>query len=101
MIVAERSFTTATGAVRLRVAAPVADQDDWRCAFSLAWPDREDADYAMGVDSLQALHLALQKAHIDLLLSPEGRAGELRWLEMTDLGLPLPPGMTPETVQAD
>lgn len=98
MIIAERSFTAAAGPVRLRIAAPVPDQDDWRCDYRIAWPGREVDGHAMGIDAVQALNLALQTAHIDLLLSPEGQGGELRWLEMVDLGLPLPPGMTVEMV---
>jgi hypothetical protein len=100
MIVAERSFMAAAGAVRLQVLAPIPDEGDWRCDFKIAWAGRESSGYAMGVDAVQALFLALQKAHIELLTSAEGRRDELRWLEMEDLGLPLPPGMTAAMVKA-
>lgn len=108
MIVAERLFELveepggAAGAeVRLVVEAPAPDQDDFRCAFRIIWPDRESRGYGMGVDTAQALQLGLQRAHIELLRSAEGRRGALRWLGMEDLGLPLPPGMTAETVRED
>lgn len=48
----------------------------------------------MGVDSLQALLLALQKAHIDLLAYRRDSGRQVQWLEMQDLGLPLPPYVT-------
>ena len=86
--------------MELCVSEPQPDQRDFRCAYTIRWPTREQSGRAFGVDSLQALFLALQSAHIALLTSPEGQAGELRWLGMADLGLPLPLGLSADEVRA-
>jgi len=93
--VLERRFELEGGGeVVLTVEAPRPDGQDFRCSYRIAWPDETRDFYGMGVDSLQALMLGLANAHVDLLASPEGRRGELRWLGMGDLGLPLAKNVT-------
>jgi hypothetical protein len=93
----QRQFELATGSeVFVRFHRPAPDDDDFRCNYEIIWPDRKRASYAVGVDEVQALILAIQKAHVDLLSSPEADRGELSWLGSPDLGLPLPGSFTPK-----
>jgi hypothetical protein len=80
--------------VIVRVARPVADDRAFRCDFEIVWPDRTCVSHAFGEDEMQALFLALQGIHVELLASPEGKRGELTWLGMSDLHLPLPSSAT-------
>lgn len=98
--IAERSFESPDGPVRLEVRAPRPDGQDWRCDYVIQGPEGEDAGYAMGVDGVQALYNALQGAHVYLLMTRHGRTGRLTWLEQTDLGLPLPVYLTADDVRS-
>lgn len=51
--------------------------------------DRQCTFHGFGVDSVQALTIAMQIAHAELLTSAEGKSGALSWLGEADLGLPL------------
>ncbi len=84
------------GDVVVRWFRPEPDQADFRCDYQIVWPDRERNSHAFGIDVVQALILAMQKAHVELLASPEYKAGMLRWLGERDLGLPLPSSAKPE-----
>jgi hypothetical protein len=76
--------------VVIRLSLPVRCDADFRCDYEIAWPDRTRVFNAFGIDSVQALILALRMVHAELLYSPEGREGQIRWLGSDDLGLPLP-----------
>jgi hypothetical protein len=76
------------GEVLVRFFAPVQAEVDYTCRYQIVWPDREREFRGHGIDGLQALLLAIQMARADLLHSPEGTAGKLRWLGGPDLGLP-------------
>jgi hypothetical protein len=80
---------------------PVPDEHDFRCSYEIVWPDRLQASKAFGVDPVQALLLAMQKVHIQLLTSSESRAGRLRYLGERDLGLPLPSSVSAEDFKTD
>jgi len=82
--------------VMVRFYRPVADEADFRCDYEIIWPHRKRAFYAIGIDEMQALILAIQMAHTDLLASPEAKRGELTWLGSRDLGLPLASSVRPE-----
>lgn len=62
-------------------------EGDWHCRIELTWPDgRVQKTYAGGVDSTQALLLALDKVLAVILTSDES----IGWFqEHDDLGLPL------------
>ena len=79
---------------------PEADGNDYRCDYVFNLKGQERRSHAFGVDAVQALLLALGKAHIDLLASPEGRSSEIKWLGLTDLGLPLPSSVSAENFQS-
>jgi hypothetical protein len=84
--------------VVMRLSLPVQCDADFRCDYEIAWPDRKRVFCAFGVDAVQALVLALGMVRAELLNSPEGRGGQIRWLGSDDLGLPLsgsPPSAEP------
>ena len=93
----ERRFELGEGAeILVRFGRPVAEGEDYRCDYTIAWPSRTLASAALGVDEVQALILSMEKAHLELLASDEARSGQLRWLDSEELGLPLPSSVTPE-----
>ena len=93
----ERQFELGGEArVVVRFLRPESDRGDYRCDYKIVWPDRERSFHAFGIDAVQALMLAMQMAHVDLLLSPESKAGDLCWLGERNLGLPLSPSVTRE-----
>ena len=90
-VVCEREFNTVldgeTIPILVQWMKPQPDGTDWRCDYSIAWPDRPlHRGYAMGVDSAQALVLAFSMASGEL----EFGAWPVRWFdnEVNDLGLP-------------
>lgn len=87
----ERRLSLATGAeVILRFYQPEPDGEScYRCEYQIDWPDRKRKFCGFGVDSVQALTIAMQMAHVELLTSAEGKSGALSWLGEADLGLPL------------
>ena len=95
-MIAERVFASGEKTVRLQIFSPTPHSADARCAFKLVGPQGEIDGHAFGVDAVQALQLALQKAHI-MLLSDSAYAS-VRWLDQQDLGLPLPIGLTVDDV---
>jgi hypothetical protein len=78
-----------TQGVVVQFFRPVPDRGDYRCEYKIIWPDRERTFYGMGIDEVQALILAMQNAHADLLSTPESKAGLLTWCGERNLGLPL------------
>lgn len=97
VIFVERQFELGDSAtVTVRFPPPAPDGNDYRCDYKITWPDRARSAYAMGIDAVQALLLAMQWAHVDLLASPEHKAGARLYLGERDLGLLLPPGSRPE-----
>jgi len=80
-IVAERALDyfgaegVSTGS--LRVDAPKPDQNNWRCEFAVSWPGFERRHYTMGVDSYQALLLALHSVGSEIAGSEDFKAGRI------------------------
>jgi uncharacterized protein DUF6968 len=67
--------------VSVRIFLPEADNDSWRCAYEIDWPNEKRSSAAVGVDSVQALILALQKIGIEIYTSDYHRQGQLGWFE--------------------
>jgi hypothetical protein len=66
------------------------DNGDYRCRYRITGLGADRISYAMGVDSLQALLLAVGRASNDLYASDAWRQGRLRWMADLingDLGL--------------
>jgi hypothetical protein len=91
-----RTFELGSKEVVCSFEKPIEDGGDYRCDYSIVFPARHHRAYAFGVDEVQALTLAMERAHIDLLTAPERRTTKLLWLGMDRLGLPLPAGLQPE-----
>ena len=73
---------------KLGKPAPMPDvPSDWYCPWVIEGPDGRLEHYAAGVDSLQALLLAVSALRIDL--RHVGRHGKLTYLEGEDLGIAL------------
>jgi Domain of unknown function (DUF6968) len=93
-VIASRTFhlRTASGdrEVEVRLHEPVQrDGDDYFCGLSFVGLDGELPTGAFGIDSLQALRLALRALGRALHDHPEFHEGRLRWLDdPDDLGLP-------------
>jgi hypothetical protein len=89
-----RVFTTGEIEIGCLFFKPVPEAGDFRCDYRIEYPDDVESSYAIGVDEVQALILAMQKAHVDLLVSDYFQNDALNWIGMRDLGLPLPPSVT-------
>jgi hypothetical protein len=91
--IARRTFTIGPdgpGEIEVRLYAPVEQTEDtWFCAFEIY----EDGEVVktmriFGVDSLQALTLALKTVAVDITYSDHGKKRELCYLgHNDDLGL--------------
>ena len=87
-----RTFDFSDGSqADLTLYPPRADGADWRCDYALGLPSRPVRSYAMGIDPLQALLLALDIAQVHLLQHSRDRGVEVTWLGM-EPGLPDGPG---------
>ena len=95
MIIARRLLKLAseTGDINVPVtiSAPEPDELDWICRFEIGWPAETRHGYAMGIDSMQALLLALQIIGAELNTSADHEDGRLAWLEPgSGYGFPVP-----------
>jgi hypothetical protein len=70
------------------------ENEEFRCGYRILGLGDDRMKYASGVDSMQALYLALQRIGIDLYTSQPGKSGRLRWLDQRDLGFPVPSSMS-------
>ncbi|HEV2365748.1 MAG TPA: hypothetical protein VGS12_16275 [Caulobacteraceae bacterium] len=80
------------GVVEVRLKRPRSDGGDFRCDYEISGLGRPVTSHACGVDSMQAVCLALLSIATDLYSSPEWKEGRVRWLGMPDLGFGCPPG---------
>ncbi|MFC5742010.1 DUF6968 family protein [Dyella tabacisoli] len=83
-----------SGEVCVRLFRPTLDDVDYRCDVHIDWPDRQQRLHVFGIDAVQALFLAMQCAHAELLASPEHGSRTLTWLGGYDFGLPLVGALT-------
>src|SRR5262245_51366611 len=65
--------------VPIRIFAPERVAVDWSCEFEIDWPDQTIAMKAGGVDSVQALLLAMQMIGAFLYSSDHHKSGDLMW----------------------
>lgn len=61
---------------------------EFKCRYSISWPDQEVRRAACGLDGVQALKLAMRTVHTDLVESEAFKAGRLTWCDQSDLDLP-------------
>lgn len=78
--------------VPIIIFAPERDGPAWKCGYEIRWPERTWSSHAGGLDSTQALVLALQKIGIEIYYSDHHKSGRL-FLDSpgNGYGFPLPP----------
>jgi uncharacterized protein DUF6968 len=80
--------------VPVRLFQPEEDGAAWICRYEIEWPSEKRSRYAAGVDSIQALMLALQLIGIEIYTSRYHRSRSLKWLEKYQgYGFPLSPNV--------
>ena len=57
------------------------DGQDFYCPYSIKYGERNRMSYAGGVDSVQALRLAMKKIHVDLSYLSESEKRPFSWLD--------------------
>jgi hypothetical protein len=90
-VIALRQLTldgSATVTVELLAPTPSDQSDDFRCGYRIDGLGASKVRYAYGVDSMQALLLAMQSIAAHLYTSEEAKTGRLQWLGMSNFGLP-------------
>lgn len=92
--IAERTFDLVENGIhrdlRLRVGTPKARENDWVCQIQVVGIEDDHIFEIFGIDSLQALQLAV--TFIGSLLKAKQEDGvEITWLGKTDLGCDLFP----------
>lgn len=75
--------------VECRFYTPDQDRGDYRCRYEIDLPNRPIASQGYGVDQVQALLLAMQKAHVELLVMRDKSGRRVEWLDQENLGLPI------------
>jgi len=65
--------------VQIDIHMPKLDESDWICHYEIHWPDGKQANFAKGFDSVQALHLGMQRICLDLYMSKYHTTGNLYW----------------------
>ena len=77
--------------VPVRLFQPEENDGAWVCRYEIEWPNEKWSRFAAGVDSVQALLLALQKIGIEIYTSRYHQSRSLRWLERQGgYGFPVP-----------
>lgn len=92
----ERRFQSARGEVLAHFETPyLAPSGEFRCRWRISWPDCEHSREAAGIDGIQSLMLAMQTVRMELVESELYRAGNLTYLDQSDLDLPPSWGIGP------
>lgn len=80
--------------VAIVVGTPDGEGDDWKCPYSISWPDRTVQRFARGVDGLQAAYLAQEMIGAAIYASDLHKQGRLKWRRPENgYGFPVPKGM--------
>lgn len=85
----QRTFTVDGQDTVCRFFLPTAADVDFECRYEIAWPEGVRSRIVKGVDSVQALLLAMQTAHTDFLTCRENGCRQVTWLDQRGLGLPV------------
>ena len=97
----ERRFTLRDGEVVTRFHTPAQSPGgEFRCRWSITWPDYNQERSAPGIDGVQALMHAMRSVHTELVESEAYRSGVLTYLGQMDLDLPPTWGRGPLYTQA-
>ena len=85
----QRTFTVDDQDVMCRFFQPEAGDRDFGCRYEIEWPEGLRSRRAYGVDEVQALLLAMEMAHVELLVARNRNARRISWLDQRRLGLPV------------
>jgi uncharacterized protein DUF6968 len=81
MIIASRVLTLQDAdfeiKIPIRIFAPEQKDDDWVCRYEIDWPEGTQTMEAGGIDSVQALVVALQMIGADIYSSSYHKTGKL------------------------
>lgn len=80
-VVARRKLTFGQREIVVSVERPVSDNDDFICCYVIEIEDEEKCGHAMGMDSVQAIQLAMKSIGIDLSAIARAAEQEITWLE--------------------
>lgn len=67
--------------IPIHIFAPEQKEKHWSCEFEVGWPDGTVRMAAGGIDSMQALHLALELIGAQIYASDHHASGKLEWLK--------------------
>ena len=56
-----KTLTTPTAEVTISIERPFPDGQDFKCRYTIEWPEHTQHGNSMGIDAIQALILALQR----------------------------------------
>lgn len=85
----ERTFESGDDIITARFLQPaLAPGGEYQCRWVIQWPDRVQRRYACGLDSVQALMLAMKSVHTELMESDLYKSGRLTYADKHDLDLP-------------
>ncbi|MBX9931475.1 MAG: hypothetical protein K2Y56_08040 [Methylobacterium sp.] len=77
--------------VQIRIYIPEIEGTSWKCKYEIDWPNDTRVSEGYGVDSVQALHISLQKLGLDLYMSDYHSKGQLFWEKPDEgYGFPVP-----------
>jgi hypothetical protein len=80
--------------VSIVIGAPIAEGSEWKCPYSIAWPDKTVQRFARGVDGPQAAYLAQEMIGAAIYASDLHKKQQLRWKRPEEgYGFPVPRGM--------
>ena len=87
--IATRVFTIDGQSVECAFFKPELSEIGFGCRYEIAWPEGLRSRTVFGVDAVQALVLAMQSAHTDLLVAREKDGRQVAWLKQKSLGMPV------------
>ena len=87
MLIAHRRLTISGPSddmeVLVRLFQPEVDGGTWICRYEIDWPSQKKSHFAAGIDSIQAIILALQMVGIEIYTSTYHKSGSLNWFEQS------------------
>jgi Domain of unknown function (DUF6968) len=76
--------------IAIRLFKPEESDGAWICRYEIDWPSRKQSSFAAGIDSIQALLLALQRIGVEIYTSAYHQTSSLKWFEqMQGYGFPI------------
>ena len=84
-----REFEVDGQTVECRFFQPELADVDYVCRYEVGWLNKQLSGKSFGIDQVQALLLAMQKVHADLLFLRVERGLKVEWLESENLALPI------------